>query len=147
MAPGMIIKGTSTYNGQQYATKVYVYMDFRTQYWWFAVNTKDEVLGYWPSIIFNNFERASQALFGGYVYDANLVQPPMGSGHMPSEGVNKAAYIRTMKVLPGGGTPKIIEPEMLEVTKIGSDCYGIGTVDYRGPPFEYTFFYGGPGNC
>ncbi|CAF2149336.1 unnamed protein product [Brassica napus] len=128
--------GFSIYNGTQYeirlslyqvnsrfsnldSSKPFVYSYFLNQEqdlasgdWWFAYN--DENVGYWPASLFldSGFDkRANYAAWGGQVYSPVTEKAPvMGSGHWPGEGLSKAAYVNSIKVMTG--FKKVIDPEI-----------------------------------
>nr|VDC74898.1 unnamed protein product [Brassica rapa] len=104
--------GFSIYNGTQYEIRLSLYQDLASGDWWFAYN--DENVGYWPASLFldSGFDkRANYAAWGGQVYSPVTEKAPvMGSGHWPGEGLSKAAYVNSIKVMTG--FKKVIDPEI-----------------------------------
>jgi len=73
--------------------------------------------------------------------------PPMGSGHWPSEGFHKAAFISGLKLFdghgkvynPGRGTVKVHESRPI--------CYKARYVHDVDKPWLKSVYFGGPGGC
>ncbi|KAL5710643.1 hypothetical protein ACHQM5_021182 [Ranunculus cassubicifolius] len=136
----------STYNDQQYEITLEVVQDPSSGNWFLM---KDELsIGYWPKSLFNYLNtKANKVDWGGETsFLKPGVDPAMGSGHFPSEGYGKAAYIREVKVIDDNilmtwkavrdGIPLARKPR----------CY---QVEYnpngKGAIPDAHFLYGGPG--
>ncbi|PIA58689.1 hypothetical protein AQUCO_00500558v1 [Aquilegia coerulea] len=99
----------STYNGKQYYTRINVFKDTKSGFWYLFRNSL--AIGYWPSSIFDKLnKKADEVDWGGEVYydidmcrrykhTRNCPYPQMGSGHFPSEGYGKAAYMKELQVI------------------------------------------------
>ncbi|KAL0873504.1 hypothetical protein Bca101_023209 [Brassica carinata] len=116
----------SLYEISQDHVHLYTYWgDLANGDWWFAYN--DENVGYWPASLFldSGFDkRANYAAWGGQVYSPVTEKAPvMGSGHCPGEGLSKAAYVNSIKVITG--FKKVIDPEInrLKARETSSKCY------------------------
>lgn len=113
---------------------------------------KDESIGYWPGALFNPqglANRASYASWGGQTYSPNTEKTPvMGSGHWPYEGLYKAAYVNSLKVIRDK-EGKGMDPELqdLKVYESSPKCYkAICVHEDKGPWFR-AVYYGGPAGC
>uniref|UniRef100_A0A0E0K6A8 Neprosin PEP catalytic domain-containing protein n=1 Tax=Oryza punctata TaxID=4537 RepID=A0A0E0K6A8_ORYPU len=76
--------------------------DPKTKNWWLAYGSNNTLIGYWPSSQFSFIkDNGDFALWGGYVRGptASSNRPEMGSGHFPSEGFQKAAFIRNIQII------------------------------------------------
>ncbi|RID78523.1 hypothetical protein BRARA_A01339 [Brassica rapa] len=125
------------------------WMDLASGDWWFAYN--DENVGYWPASLFleSGFDkRANYAAWGGQVYSPVTEKAPvMGSGHWPGEGLSKAAYVNSIKVITG--FKKVIDPEInrLKARETSSKCYRTLYGNGDKEPWLRTLYYGGPAGC
>lgn len=75
--------------------------------------------------------------------------PAMGSGHWPSEGSSKAAYVNGIKLISNYGTifsPKIYS---LKTRESNPKCYKVTYVhdDEGKDPWLRAIYYGGPAGC
>ncbi|CAH2078185.1 unnamed protein product [Thlaspi arvense] len=170
---GFLLQPVSTYGGQQYELGISIYKvalassnsdhlkvyvlyqnlrlhDGKTGDWWLVVF--EEHVGYWPNSLFTEgglSHVATLASYGGEVYSPLKEKTPsMGSGHFPSEGYTKAAYVNGIEVVDDiGGTAS--RPPMFTVKTSSSTpkCYKSekkpGTLEV----WYDAFFYGGPGGC
>ncbi|XP_020271513.1 uncharacterized protein LOC109846677 [Asparagus officinalis] len=57
VALGAFLYPTSEYNGKQYVIQPTIYKDDVQKKWWLML--EDEVVGYWPMVLFSNLESAS----------------------------------------------------------------------------------------
>lgn len=73
--------------------------------------------------------------------------PVMGSGHWPGEGLSKAAYVNSIKVITG--FKKVIDPEInrLKARETSSKCYRTLYGNGDKEPWLRTLYYGGPAGC
>ncbi|XVF10577.1 hypothetical protein REPUB_Repub07fG0194600 [Reevesia pubescens] len=140
---GVILHNVSVYGGQQFDFGYFISRDQDTGHWWlFLGEDYDQKIGYWPDSLFTSLSNsATQITWGGGAFSSNNEgNPPMGSGHFPEEGMNKAAYIRDIQIEEYGhsGYPM---PTVLQYIADDPKCYNIGPMagDVNG------FFYGGPG--
>ncbi|KAF3530722.1 hypothetical protein DY000_02037987 [Brassica cretica] len=124
-------------------------LDLANGDWWFAYN--DENVGYWPASLFldSGFDkRANYAAWGGQVYSPVTEKAPvMGSGNWPREGLSKAAYVNSIKVITG--FKKVIDPEInrLKARETSSKCYRTLYGNGDKEPWLRTLYYGGHAGC
>ncbi|KAF2544484.1 hypothetical protein F2Q70_00034939 [Brassica cretica] len=146
---GALLQPVSVYNGTQYEIRLSLYQDLANGDWWFAYN--DENVGYWPASLFldSGFDkRANYAAWGGQVYSPVTEKAPvMGSGNWPREGLSKAAYVNSIKVITG--FKKVIDPEInrLKSRETSSKCYRTLYGNGDKEPWLRTLYYGGPAGC
>ncbi|KAL0688138.1 hypothetical protein Bca4012_087815 [Brassica carinata] len=146
---GALLQPVSVYNGTQYEIRLSLYQDLANGDWWFAYN--DENVGYWPASLFldSGFDkRANYAAWGGQVYSPVTEKAPvMGSGNWPREGLSKAAYVNSIKVITG--FKKVIDPEInrLKARETSSKCYRTLYGNGDKEPWLRTLYYGGPAGC
>ncbi|AEE84743.1 putative neprosin [Arabidopsis thaliana] len=146
---GAVLQPFSIYNGRQYELRLGLFQDSGTGNWWFVF--KEEIIGYWPASLFKSWmesNSANYASWGGQVYSPiREKSPPMGSGHWPSEGFHKAAFISGLKLFdghgkvynPGRGTVKVHESRPI--------CYKARYVHDVDKPWLKSVYFGGPGGC
>ncbi|XP_076941719.1 protein neprosin-like [Bidens hawaiensis] len=149
IAIGGSISPTSQVDGSQYEITILIWKDIKEGDWWMQYNGK--TVGYWPASLFSYLsESASTIDFGGEVVNLGSggqhTTTQMGSGYFPSEGFEKASYIRSIQTVNGSNT--LTTPEILNAYVTQEGCYDIltGITDNWGS----YFFYGGPGrnqNC
>ncbi|WZZ25449.1 hypothetical protein YC2023_008850 [Brassica napus] len=112
---GIFFGPVSVYDGPQYEVGIRIYKDGSTGDWWLVVY--DENVGYWPNSLFTKAglgHGASLVAYGGEVYSpVNEKSPSMGSGHFPSEGYSKAAYVNNFEVVEGSVASKPLFPVTL----------------------------------
>ena len=117
--------------------------------WWFAIN--DEDVGYWPASLFKSWREsnaASYASWGGQVYSpVTKKSPPMGSGHWPSEGFQKSAYVSHLQMILGDG--RVFNPQTgtVKLYQTNQNCYKARLVHEVYKPWLKSIYYGGPGGC
>lgn len=120
--------------------------DGNTGDWWLVVY--DENVGYWPNSLFTKAglgHGASLVAYGGEVFSpVNEKSPSMGSGHFPSEGYSKAAYVNNFKVVKGSIVSK--PPFPVKLFSSTPNCYKASLVRKRKAWYNAIFF-GGPGGC
>ncbi|CAN7071348.1 unnamed protein product [Brassica oleracea var. botrytis] len=140
----------SLYQISQYHVHLYAYWgDLANGDWWFAYN--DENVGYWPASLFldSGFDkRANYAAWGGQVYSPVTEKAPvMGSGNWPREGLSKAAYVNSIKVITG--FKKVIDPEInrLKARETSLKCYRTLYGNGDKEPWLRTLYYGGDAGC
>ena len=107
---------------------------------------RTEVVGYWPMTLFSNLESASNIEWLGRVCNTEdrgyHTTTQMGSGHWPSEGWSRSAYIEAMLVVFGSSTVFSV-PNSWEMTASYSGCYDVKK--YVTTDEVPSVFYGGPG--
>ncbi|CAN8274147.1 unnamed protein product [Cochlearia groenlandica] len=147
--PGVFVTPASIYNGDQYELNLTLYQDRAKGDWWFAFNSEN--VGYWPATLFipeGLAKRAEYASWGGQAYSPSTEKSPvMGSGHWPSEGFGKAAYVNDIKIIDGSG--KVLDPESgrMKTRETDSKCYKAVYVHEDKEPWLRAVYYGGPGGC
>ncbi|KAI3516174.1 hypothetical protein L1887_15085 [Cichorium endivia] len=142
---GATIGPISKYNGGQFVITVLIWQDPRHGNWWLKVGST--IVGYWPVALFPDLkEHATVIEYGGEVYNAQTEGPhtstKMGSGHFPSEGYGKAAYIRNMEFVDQDNNLNPIQTVELLAEK--ENCYNVRN-GFDSNWGNYIFF-GGPGN-
>ncbi|CAN6986991.1 unnamed protein product [Brassica rapa subsp. trilocularis] len=143
---GILFGPVSVYDGPQYEVGIRIYKDGNTGDWWLVVY--DENVGYWPNSLFTKAglgHGASLVAYGGEVYSpVKEKSPSMGSGHFPSEGYSKAAYVNNFEVVEGSVATKPLFP----VTLFSStpNCYKASLTGKKKVWYNAIFF-GGPGKC
>ncbi|XP_077225788.1 protein neprosin-like [Tasmannia lanceolata] len=147
---GAVVKPYSTYNGAQYGLRIIVFKDqtIGQGYWWLGVD--ETVVGYWPNNLFTTLSTkgVTTIWWGGEVVGPqNEPGPPMGSGHLPMEGPKKAAYFRTLKLVNVKFFLEDPDQYKLSTDSDAVMCYQADGAARLGPPWEFTFYYGGPGGC
>ncbi|VYS63651.1 unnamed protein product [Arabidopsis thaliana] len=146
---GAVIQPTSYYKGPQYELRLTLYQDHIKGDWWFAIN--DEDVGYWPASLFKSWREsnaASYASWGGQVYSpVTKKSPPMGSGHWPSEGFQKSAYVSHLQMILGDG--RVFNPQTgtVKLYQTNQNCYKARLVHEVYKPWLKSIYYGGPGGC
>ncbi|KAJ1696226.1 hypothetical protein LUZ63_004738 [Rhynchospora breviuscula] len=104
-------------------------------------------VGYWPDSLFSSLSgEASRLVWGGSIKTSPwLPSPPMGSGHFPSEGFGKAAYIFDIKIVDDHNTLRIPNSRFFTPHVNENVCYDVaGLTDGND---GVGFYYGGPGGC
>ncbi|KAH7439905.1 hypothetical protein KP509_04G081100 [Ceratopteris richardii] len=131
----MLLGGTiapmSTYRGKQFDVQpVIVWKDKPTGDWWL---------------------RASIVQWGGEITNSFIgnqhTSTQMGSGHFPTEGFSRAAYVRSLKIVDSSYS-LVDAPRPSVVYTTNSKCYSISP--FFNPSWGRGFFFGGPGlnaNC
>ncbi|XP_077226160.1 protein neprosin-like isoform X2 [Tasmannia lanceolata] len=117
-------------------------------YWWLGVG--DTLVGYWPNYLFTTLstKEVTTIWWGGEVVGPqNEPGPPMGSGHLPMEGPRKAAYFRELKLVNVKFFLEDPDQYKLSTDSDAVMCYQADGAARLGPPWEFTFYYGGPGGC
>ncbi|KAG7546478.1 Neprosin [Arabidopsis suecica] len=144
-----ILQPSSIYNGPQYELHLSLFQDRVKGDWWFAF--KDENVGYWPASLFKSWREsnsANHAFWGGQVYSPVTEKtPPMGSGHWPSEGFHKSAYVSGLQIMDSYGTVFNPETGTVKVHESRRNCYKARYVHEIAKPWLKSVFYGGPGGC
>lgn len=92
--------------------------------------------------------RASYATWGGQTYTTLTENTPfMGSGHWPSEGLSKAAYVNNIKLIGNLGTVFNPKLDSLKTRESNSNCYKAIYVHGDKDPWVRTVYFGGPAGC
>lgn len=73
--------------------------------------------------------------------------PEMGSGHWPSEGLGKAAYVNDIRIIDGMGNFLYPEPYSLKEHETSAKCYRAMYVHENRDPWVRALYYGGPAGC
>ncbi|KAJ4814033.1 hypothetical protein LUZ62_026599 [Rhynchospora pubera] len=147
IAPGVRLLPVSTYNGPQYQMTILLYKDPKTKNWWLVFGNGMQPVGYWPDSLFSSLSgEASRLVWGGSIKTSPwLPSPPMGSGHFPSEGFGKAAYIYDIKIVDDHNTLRIPNSRFFTPHVNENVCYDVaGLTDGND---GVGFYYGGPGGC
>ncbi|CAO2142530.1 unnamed protein product [Urochloa humidicola] len=141
-AIGGSLSPVSIYGGSQYEIDILIWKDPQSCNWWLQVGGSD--LGYWPSSIFTHLaDSASKITWGGEV-DSPDNSTPMGSGHFPEEGFNKASYIRNIQVV--GSSNNLEIPSVLSLYAPQPNYYNVKSSGASSNDWGTYIFYGGPGN-
>ncbi|KAM0933074.1 putative neprosin [Dioscorea sansibarensis] len=141
----------STYNGTQHGIEIYIFRDPMTKDWWFAYGPDRILVGYWPGKIFTGLsDHASLLDFGGTAGNNQGADvPPMGSGHLPIEGLGKACFF--IKVRHLNSDNQFIDLPIFDISPyVSSPCYGLGLYMKTDTSYADMFFFGGTGgsqNC
>ncbi|CAN0881750.1 hypothetical protein LINGRAHAP2_LOCUS14416 [Linum grandiflorum] len=137
----------STYGGGQFEITITIHKDITTGNWWLQV--QGENLGYWPFSMFNGGGLSSYSTainWGGEITNTSPegvhTETDMGSGHFPSEGWGKAAFIRKMGYIDEGGNLK--DAHDLYPYSTRPQCYSVNIGDWD-DFLGAHIFYGGPG--
>nr|GMD71762.1 tRNA-splicing ligase RtcB [Ipomoea batatas] len=145
IAMGASISPLSSYQSSQYDISILVWKDPKEGNWWMQFGN-DNVLGYWPALLFSNLkDSASMVEWGGEVVngepDGMHTTTQMGSGHFPDEGFGKASYLRNIQIVDESNNLRA--PEDLGTFTENSNCYDVklGNNDNWGS----YFYFGGPG--
>jgi hypothetical protein len=104
------------------------------------------VIGYWPSSLFTRLkDKGDFSFWGGNVYGptASLDSPQMGSGHFPSEGYGKAAFMRNIQIVDGNN--KLVTPNKNKDLIGTSDIRKYSVYGYKVDNHGMHIYYGGPG--
>ncbi|XP_022715079.1 uncharacterized protein LOC111274590 [Durio zibethinus] len=121
-----------------------MFQDKQSGNWWLRIQKTD--VGYWPGSIFTTLsDRADTLSWGGEIVNlqsqGHHTSTQMGSGHFPSEGFNKASYIRNLRYMDESGSIKDTANVEPYVTRPG--CYDSQMGDMKN--FGTHFHFGGPG--
>ena len=91
---------------------------------------------------------ADKLIFGGVVgYLDNPDKPPMGSGHFPIEGANKACFFSNVKYVDNENKAQDLNSGDLFPYSSSPECYYLGLYLETGGVLGNMFYFGGPGNC
>ncbi|RAL53948.1 hypothetical protein DM860_004419 [Cuscuta australis] len=145
IAMGASISPLSSNGGSQYDISILVWKDPKDGNWWMQFG-KDNVVGYWPGILFSNLHGgASVVEWGGEVVNEESggmhTTTQMGSGGFPGEGFRKASYVRNIKVVDESNGLR--DPDGLDTFTENSNCYDVKLG--RNARWGNYFYYGGPG--
>jgi hypothetical protein len=143
--PGMRL-AESVQGGDQYELSLKVTLSQGN--WWVRVG--NEWMGYYPSSLFNSgglHDLAGTVDWGGEIVDdvANHPEPTstwMGSGHFPSEGWQRAAYMRNLAyqsdsagtMVPMQGYASVTNPNAYQIAADFTGAIGWGSYFYWGGP-------------
>ncbi|XP_022714533.1 uncharacterized protein LOC111274162 [Durio zibethinus] len=141
---GSLLEPVSTYGGTQFDINIFIHKDKQSGNWWLRIQQID--VGYWPGSIFTTLsDRADRLSWGGEIVNlqsqGHHTSTQMGSGHFPSEGFNKASYIRNLRHMDESGSIKDAESVVPYVTR--PECYDLQMGDMKN--FGTHFLFGGPG--
>ncbi|XP_077212784.1 protein neprosin-like [Tasmannia lanceolata] len=116
--------------------------------WWLLFGGENTQIGYWPKTLFSTLfaDKARTVQWGGQVFNPGTeAWPPMGSGHLPSEGGYKTvSYISMIQLIDEDGNYKRAPSWNLESYVESSVCYNVAG-DQNLPDGGYSLFFGGPG--
>ncbi len=149
--PGQALSQISVSGGQQYSILLACGLETteNVSAWWVWVQGPSQrtpmFVGYYPLSLYNSGPLATNATYisyGGEVAGQTNF-PPMGSGALADQGVERAAFQTGCSYLPING--KVTVPAELTLFQ-PSACY---TVQLRSGGGDPSFFFGGPGgtNC
>jgi hypothetical protein len=159
-APGMLISGSSVYNGAQVEMSYWAQLDAAGGNWWLSVN--GHWIGYYPGCKAQNCSMGSLFANPGLKNSGNLYVfqgevddvsgapgstfTDMGSGIDSSQGYQKAAYVRQMGRFTNYGTYEIMTSDG-GLNATDANCYsGNGAYFFGGSGvWDNYFYYGGPG--
>lgn len=125
-----------------------LWQDPATLNWWFVYGPEKKLVGYWPNKLFTNLsKRATKLHFGGTAGfegypDAGL--PPMGSGHFPDEGANKACVFQQIKYINAAQQSLNLPIDELYPLSSYPNYYKVGPLT-NSSGTQDTFYFGGPG--
>ncbi|XP_068639550.1 protein neprosin-like [Aristolochia californica] len=142
---GAPINHLSTYNGPQFEIHLEVQKDPNSQDWWLIFNGNIPV-GYWPKSLFNSLADDGGVIsWGGFgIEGVRAPSPPIGNGHVGTEGDKKACYIRDIKLIEQNGRVQGLD---IKLAHAGSykKCYVVTGYEKEGD--QLRFYFGGPGGC
>ncbi|KAH9576767.1 hypothetical protein CY35_01G181200 [Sphagnum magellanicum] len=142
---GGSIYPTSSLGSTQYEIKLLVFKDHASGNWWLQFN--DEIVGYWPSSLFNSLKNAADAIdWGGeIIWDGGTntsVFTDMGSGEPAALGYERAAYQRNLQYV--GIDNALHDVTDLQVATEAPLCYT--AVAGHNKPWGSFFYFGGSGS-
>ncbi|KAM4111027.1 hypothetical protein ACJW30_05G036700 [Castanea mollissima] len=140
---GSPIEPISRYSAKQFEMGITMYKKHGN--WWLQV--QDQVLGYWPSSIFNYLaSTATRIIWGGMVYNSkpngHHTRTQMGSGHFGNEGFGKASYFKNIGYMDNSGKFRDVDARSLNLQVTRPFCYNVKVVNNT---VGTDFFFGGPG--
>lgn len=142
---GGALSPVGTFDGQQYEIEISFYLTGGN--WWLYLGglSPQHAVGYYPTSLFNGgamASRATQAMYGGETI-CGAVGPwgEMGSGAMAGAIYPRAAWQRSIFVLPQGGGAQWAN---LTGQTPSPACYTQHVGSYAAP-WNISLFYGGPG--
>jgi Neprosin len=122
--------------------------DPKTGNWWLAFGENMKPIGYWPKSLFKFIDIGDEIYWGGEVVNVPSMEPSsqMGSGHFPSEGYKKAAFVANAKIVNENNL--VVTPNIESLFTIAEtpNCYQVGEPKVR-EGGGVGFFFGGPGGC
>jgi hypothetical protein len=114
-----------------------------------AVLIKNEIIGYWPAVLFGNLgSGATHMDIGGEVAysptapGTRLTKTDMGSGRFPGRGFGYATYTRAIHIY-GYNASEFYPDRELYASK--SACYNVTYNQDGNPTWGNHIFFGGPG--
>ncbi|KAL5697679.1 hypothetical protein ACHQM5_028799 [Ranunculus cassubicifolius] len=143
---GSYLNPLSEFGGPQREIDIQVYKDPKYEQWWLVFANK--LVGYWPTLIFKNFQSASIVEWGGEVLNkgngGHHTRTQMGSGRYANEGYGMSSYFRNILVIDE--SIRFKEPKIAGIATDKPDCYSVVYDGSRGKGEQgYLFYYGGPG--
>uniref|UniRef100_A0A1D1YRX3 CASP-like protein PHYPADRAFT_66946 n=1 Tax=Anthurium amnicola TaxID=1678845 RepID=A0A1D1YRX3_9ARAE len=147
--PGSILSEWSSYGGDQTYITLTISKDPSSGHWWLVyedAETRDTV-GYWPNSLFTSLsKRATKIGYGGLViFPKDSNGPPMGSGHLSNEGVDKAAHLRNLQFMDSSQTFQDYVHHSVKVD--APECYDVSSPSNTGDEAGVHFYFGGPKGC
>eukprot|EP00253_Pinus_taeda_P023911 PITA_23911 len=142
--PGSPTASVSTYDGEQLVLDIKV--SKANDSWNLYVNKR--LLGWWPASLFKSLRSSSNRVdFGGEVAFSPVGSPgsqftktDMGSGHFPSEGFGRSAFIRDVQITDNNG-------QLIDITGSAAagrpNCYNV-SIEVDNQNGKHVYF-GGPG--
>ncbi|KAK9287134.1 hypothetical protein L1049_015545 [Liquidambar formosana] len=108
--------------------------------WWLYVNEGQDVVGYWPGVIFTGLSHAADTLrWGGQVFTplSDDVSPPMGSGVFENGRYDRTCYMRKVVVVNGAFDTESEVPDESSTQVAESRCYFEADQSYKDDYWEY----------
>ncbi|KAL5978459.1 hypothetical protein ACLOJK_029576 [Asimina triloba] len=123
------------------------WMDVKTHNWWVTVGYDEKPLVYFPKSLFTTLaDGANTVQWGGEIYSPWDFQPQMGSGHFPSEGFGKAAFMKMIMTVDDQHELKDA-PTDVDTFADEPNCYKVDHADQYGDKYwRRSFYFGGPGD-
>ncbi|KAK1265058.1 hypothetical protein QJS04_geneDACA015645 [Acorus gramineus] len=147
--PGFAFPQVSVYNGTQITKQIIISKDKKSGNWWLMIGPDKLPIGYWPNSLFKDLgldESAKLISLGGIAHAPRYeAGPPMGSGHFPEEGWNKACAITGVQYLDASNNFR--DPTDTSKSADRVLCYNVGNPFGTDQHDGLAFFFGGPGGC
>ncbi|KAM7260691.1 hypothetical protein ACFE04_011364 [Oxalis oulophora] len=143
---GSTLGPISIYGGRRYDITIMVWKGPKTKNWWLKIGK--EIVGYWPAILFTNLaDSAITVHWGGetinFKPNGKHTLTQMGNGHFPSEGADKASFIRNIKLVDASNVFQ--DPTHMRSFESKPNCYTVEVFDTITTTWEKHIYFGGPG--
>ncbi|KAK1311090.1 hypothetical protein QJS10_CPA08g00571 [Acorus calamus] len=138
---------SSTIYGDDRTHFTILWTDQQSGNWWLMLGLDKVPIGYWPSSLIKGLADYAKVIYmGGIVHTPhNEPGPPMGSGHFPEEGPNKACLFSSIQYIDAKNNFKY--PARRETFVDEPACYRASNAIDPGLDDGLVFFFGGPGGC